>query len=351
MIGVGAPICIRAALRLAIRHPDNAALRRNLSSGRATGWQWRNANILVDHAAGGTNSPGATPGAFVVSAGKRMRYDVPASALAACVTGYAIYIDEGRAPLANWFLPAQPMIVLLLDAGPVTVHLRKQTIADLDRATLWGPTSQAFRIETRGGISVGIGLSAEGWIRLTGRSAKDALDQVTPLVQTMQPGAVQALLGTLDALDDDAAIAPALDRLFSDGFGPAPRGADSARRLAKLILTEDVINVARVAERLGLDIWTLGRLSTRYFGMPVKSLLLRARFIRSFTRWLADGEPVSYHGIDESYHGASHFLRDAARYLGSTPRRFAKQETTFLRASIRARHAVLGAAAHVLHRF
>ena len=305
--------------------------------------------MRVDQAAGGTNRPGVPAEVFAMSPGRRMRYDVPAPGLADCVTGYAIYISDNREPMHNWFLPAPPMIVILLDAGPVSARFRNADVAAIPRAGVWGPASHAFRLTTRGGISVGIGLSAEGWARLTARSALLLRDRVTPLSRLVPPDAAAQLVGALEALGDDADIAPTLDGLLPGLFTRTPPALDRIRALGHMVLSDDPCGVAEMAERLDVDTRALRRIATENFGMPPKSLLLRARFIRSFSRWMMHGEPPSYEGIDASYFDTSHFLQDAAKYLGTTPRRFARLELDYMRTSLRARAAVLGAAQHSLH--
>lgn len=305
--------------------------------------------MRVDQAKGGTNQPGVDAATFAIGAGMRMRYDVPHPLLADYVTGYAIYISEDRDPMANWYLPAPPILSILLDAGPMSVTIRNQSFDNLAQATLWGPTSDAFRTVTRGGVSVGIGLTALGWATLTTESAGSHRNRVTPLSTLVDPEALSSLIDALEALDDDAAIGPTLDARLPQLFRIEVGDRDHIKGLARLILTNGVIGVDDVAARLGVDTRTLRRVATRYYGMPAKTLLVRARFVRSFVGWMQAGEPTSYQGIDSSYFDASHFLLDAQKYLGTTPRRFVRREITYLQASLRVRAAVLGAAAHVLH--
>jgi AraC-like DNA-binding protein len=305
--------------------------------------------MRVHHAAGGTNSIGIPPSIFAMPQGQRMRYDLPDRRLADCVTGYAIYIGDDRAPLLNWYLPAHAMITILLDAGPVAVQFRHRRYADLNWASIWGATSHAYRTTTHGGISVGIGLTAEGWARLTAQSAGDWRDRVAPLSDLVDPAAVAPLVGALEALEDDAAIAPLLDRMLPPLFADERPEHAQVRAFGALVVTNGIIGVEDVANRLDIDPRALRRLATAHFGMPAKPLLIRARFVRSLVAWLSAGEPASYEGIDSSYFDKSHFLRDARSYLGTTPRRFAGLETSYLRASLRARAAVIGASAHALH--
>lgn len=305
--------------------------------------------MRANQASGGTNQRGVDPASFHIGPGMRMRYDVPHPSLAEYLTGYAIYIDDGRAPMVNWYLPAPPIMSILLDAGPLSVTIRRQTFDDIPQATLWGPTSDAYRTVTHGGISVGIGMTALGWACLTGKSADLYRNRVTPLAAMIGTSTLATLIDALQALDDDAAIAPLLDERLPALFRADTHDQEHIAGLSQLVQTNGVIGVDDVAERLGIDTRTLRRIATRHFGLPSKALLVRARFVRSFARWMAAGEPASYAGIDSSYFDASHFLLDAQKFLGTTPRRFVKGDITYLRASLRARAAVLGAAAHVLH--
>jgi hypothetical protein len=58
---------------------------------------------------------------------------------------------------------------------------------------------------------------------------------------------------------------------------------------------------------------------------------------------------MAYDLIDSSYYDSSHFLRDANTFLGTTPRRFMAQGTTFMIASLIARAAAIGPATQALH--
>ena len=113
--------------------------------------------------------------------GMRMRYDLPQASLAECLTGYAIYSASDRNPLVNWYLPAPVMISILADAGPITVAIGNHRFGPLERASLYGPTSRAFRTVTHGGVAVGIGISAIGWSRMTSRLAGDFRNRIVPL--------------------------------------------------------------------------------------------------------------------------------------------------------------------------
>lgn len=305
--------------------------------------------MRVDHVRGGTNGNNVSPSAFAMPEGMAMRYDMPDPALSDYLTGYAIYASSHRTPMLNWYLPAPAMISVLVDAGPLTVSIGNHRFGPLDRASFYGPTSRAFRTETHGGIAVGIGLSALGWSRLTARSAGDFHNRVVPLSGALGPELSARLIEGLDALDDDMMIKPLLDEVFGGLFDqPHPR-EDLIRAFTALTVTDGVIEMKDVADRLDIPTHELRRMATRHFGMPPKLLLRRARFLRSFIRLITADGLNDYSMIDSSYFDASHFLRDAGTFLGTTPRRFIASDTVFLRASLRARAAVIGAPTQALH--
>ena len=281
--------------------------------------------------------------------GMRMRYDLPQASLAECLTGYAIYSASDRNPLVNWYLPAPVMISILADAGPITVAIGNHRFGPLERASLYGPTSRAFRTVTHGGVAVGIGISAIGWTRMTSRLAGDFRNRIVPLETLLGPEVSRRLTTGLDALSDDAMIKPFLDDVLEPLFQRRHPQEELIRAFAALTVTDGVIEMQDVADRLGIETHALRRLATRHFGMLPKMLLRRARFLRSFIRLIRPAGHDDYSASDSSDFAASHFRRDATTFLGTTPRRFLASETLFLKSSLRARAAVIGTPTQALH--
>ncbi|WP_294353623.1 helix-turn-helix domain-containing protein [uncultured Sphingomonas sp.] len=297
---------------------------------------------------GGTNRPDVPASAFAMPPGLAVRYDLPAPDLHELVSGYASYGDSNRAEMVNWFLPAPPMICVLLDAGPVGIAIRNHRFTPAP-VSVYGATGSAFRATTSGGIQVGIGLTALGWVRMFPQPASAFHNRVVPLDQVLPAGIAERLLGALEAIHDETLIAPMLDALLTPLFSRRHPHEDAIRDFTRLMLVDGVIEIADTADRLGLTVATLRRVAMQAFGMPPKLLLRRARFLRSLVNLLRSGEPMGYHLIDSSYYDASHFLRDANTFLGTTPRRFLAQGTTFLTASMIARAAAIGPATQALH--
>lgn len=297
---------------------------------------------------GGTNRADARASAFVMPAGLAVRYDLPAPDLHELVSGYATYGAIDRTEMINWFLPAPPMICVLLDAGSVEIAIRNHRFRPAP-VSLYGATSCALRATTTGGIQVGIGLTALGWTRMFAQSASAFHNRVVPLEQVLNPALARQMLHELDALSEETLIAPTLDAILSPLFTRHHPHEEAIRGFTRLMLVDGVIEIADTADRLALNEATLRRVATHAFGMPPKLLLRRARFLRSLVKLLHAGEPMGYHLIDSSYYDASHFLRDANTFLGTTPRRFMAQGSTFMAASMVARAAAIGPATQALH--
>ncbi len=196
---------------------------------------------------------------------------------------------------------------------------------------------------------IGIGVSPAGWAALTDRSAVDFHNLIVPAETILGQQTVDLLTAALTAAPDTSEFAKVLDAFCMRMFTRKdPRDRD-IRALSRLIVSPGLSEVRELSAALGITDQALLRLSRRYFGMPAKLLLRRARFLRSFITLFVSGTPTDASAIDPSYHDMSHFHRDANAFLGMTPRRFMKLANTFLEASVRARTKVLGAPTQALH--
>ncbi|MES2421872.1 MAG: hypothetical protein V4595_11325 [Pseudomonadota bacterium] len=305
-----------------------------------------------DAVAGGTNTADVEEAVFAMPAGMAIRYDRPAAALADFITGYHVYRSSappGGEGQVDWFLPATANVRIAIDAGPIAVSIGRRTYDPLPVASLFGPTSQALKATTHGGVMIGFGISALGWARLVGRPAGDFRNRIVPMEDLFGRSFTNRLVAALQAASDDADIAPILDTLLLARLGAPHRDAPLIRNLMEILASDGPADMASAADRLDIATHALRRLSVRHFGFPPKMLLMRARFLRSLLRLMAAGEAADYALIDDSYFDASHFLRDSGTFLGMTPRRFMALTKPFLEASLRARAAVLGSPTQVLH--
>jgi AraC-like DNA-binding protein len=285
-------------------------------------------------------------------AGMAIRYDRPDAALVDYVTGYHLYAAHGPAAMGmeNWFLPGTANVRVTLDAGPIAVSIGRYHCDPLPVAALFGPTSHAIHTRTNGGIMIGFGISALGWSRFFTGVAGTYRNRIVPLGEAASQGFSRRLVATLAAVGDEHGVKPALDAFLLAEIGVPSPDEELIRQIARMVIDDLPGGVAAVSRTTGVPQDALRRLCNRHFGFLPKTLLIRARFLRSLVPLIEARGPIDYTNIDPGYVSASHFLRDAHAVLGTTPRRFLHAQTEFLVASLRARAAVLGSATQALHR-
>lgn len=281
--------------------------------------------------------------------GACVRYFRPHATLATAITGYNCYGQLSLERRDDRFLPAPVMICIAVDAGPVAVELGRHRFDPVAPASLYGATTRPLQVTTHGGLMIGIGISPVGWARLGMRAASDFQNRVISLDRVLPHHFVDRLCASLAGLNDAEAIPATLDALLAPLMADPHPMEPLIEAFGALIVRDGDPDIAGAADELSISTAALRRLAVRYFGMPPKILLRRARFLRSFLRdkaiRLAAGDPA----IDASYFDQSHYLRDARSFLGTTPRRFLAGPNAFLLASLRARAAALGAPTQALH--
>lgn len=281
--------------------------------------------------------------------GTRVRYLAPNRSIAAAITGYNCYGSAGDAERVDPFMPAMAMVTILIDAADVAVRIGGGTIRPLPQVALYGALSRPMIGTTRGGVMIGIGISPIGWARLSRRSLSDLRNMVVPLGRAFGAGWSERVAHDLAATDSDDGIKHVLDQALAPLLLHPHPAEPLITQFSAIIAADGDIDIGSAAARLGVPTTMLRRLALRYFGLPPKLLLRRARFIRSFVRNSGlDGQGGGA-PIDPSYFDHSHYLRDALDFLGTAPRRFLAQRADFMRGSLIARALVLGAPHQSLH--
>jgi AraC-like DNA-binding protein len=217
-----------------------------------------------------------------------------------------------------------------------------------------GPTSRAIRFRMGTGRSWGIGLMPLGWARLFAAAASDYADRFVDGTADPHFAAFVPLAEALAASNGDYAAELALIETHMQQIFAACPPRDPAQDPAILALNAalvdpEVVAVADLAERLGMTVRTLERLSRRAFGFPPKLLVRRQRFLRSLSRFMLDPSLRWIGSIDSHYHDQSHFVRDFRRFMGMSPRAYARAPKPLLAAAAQARAAVAGEAVQGLH--
>ncbi len=280
-----------------------------------------------------------------------VRFALPAAQLRPFVTTY--YRTEFVAPAGEWiedYLHPEWANLRFLSRVAAEAAVGADPIAASPAFAVTGPTSCATRFRIGGGASWGIGLLPLGWASLLRVDAGDYADR---FVDGRRDPAFAALVPLADALaassgdyaSDLALIEAHMARLFE-----LRRPTDPAiLALNDALVDPEMVSVADLAARLGMNVRSLERLSRRAFGFPPKLLLRRQRFLRSLARFMLDPSLKWLGALDYQYHDQSHFVRDFRRFMGMNPSAYAKLEKPLLVAAARARMAIAGAAMQGLH--
>jgi AraC-like DNA-binding protein len=287
----------------------------------------------------------------------RLRFALPAVPLRPFVTAY--YRTDVTCPshtpwLEDWLHPEWANLRFL--AG---VHAQSAIGGGEWQCSpsfaVTGPTSRAIRFRMGSGHSWGIGLLPLGWVCLfAGAAASEIADCAVDGAADQRFAAFVPLAQALAAGDGDyaselALIEAHMARIFADcpPLDPALEAAVLALNAA--LVDPDMIAVCNLAERLGMTVRSVERLSSRAFGFPPKLLLRRQRFLRSLSRFMLDPSLKWIGSIDSHYHDQPHFVRDFRRFMGMSPSVYARAPKPLLVAAAQARSALLGEAVQGLH--
>lgn len=296
----------------------------------------------------GTHTPGVSAADFRLPPNTALRFERPDPRLAGYITNYHVLDSEGPEVQGSvqYMLPSWPAIRIVLAENPIHLTIGNRRYEPLPVASLYGTTTRAMRMTTHGGVTIGAGISPLGWSRFFREPADRFRDRIVPLDTVMDPALVGPLVATLAASDRGPAVKAILDDFFLANMRPPSRHEPALRALMRLIQDDRTQDLTSAAERIGINPSRLRRLSTRHFGFPPKTLLIRTRFVRSFLKMHAARDYADYSLIADAYFDASHFLRDARRFLGMTPRQFMAMDTSYLDATLRAYALVVRAPAN-----
>lgn len=295
----------------------------------------------------GSHVPGVDPAAFGLPPMSALRYERPADDLAPYVADYHV-LDSVRPAdrvSTELMLPGGPAIRFILPDHDFDLAIGASAPARLPKAALYGSPSRGARMQVRrGGVTVGVTLTAAGLARMGGVDAYALRDTVVPLGTVLDPDWVSQLHADLRASDQGPAVKAILDAALRPVLIRPHRHDDAIRRIAAAITSPGLTKVEDARALCGMPQRQLERMAKRYFGFPPKLLLRRARLLRSIVALKMAGEPYDLSLIDVDYYDHSHFTRDAHRFLGMPPLQFLRAPSPYRDAALRARTIVLGAA-------
>lgn len=292
----------------------------------------------------GSLTPGIDPARFGLPEHTAVRYERPDPALERMIADYHMFDSEEHAVnrAIEWMLPNAPSIRIILAERPIRLRLAGRYYDPLPTACFFGPTSQAMEIEVSGGLTIGATLTPIGMARLLRTSAAELRDNILPLEHVLDPHIVTGLVESLRDHDRGRRVKAILDGFFQPLMQRPHRDEAELSRIMAVLQGDSLDKLGDISDHLGIPGHRLLRLCQRHFGFPPKTLLMRARLLRSILALKLNGGQTGYTAIDPAYFDDSHFVRDARRFLGMTPRQFLQLETPYLNASMRARAMVFG---------
>lgn len=288
----------------------------------------------------------------VAGSSVNLRFALPSARLRPFVTTY--YFTEAvcspREPWLEDHLHPEWANLRFLGANKVESVIGPGDPQPCPAFTVTGPTSRAARFRLGSGLFWGIGLLPAGWAALFPAQAGDYADRFVDGLADPAFAAFAPLARALAASDGDYAAELALiERHVEALFARAEPSDPAISAMTEALLDAEVQTVVQLAERMGINVRALERLSRRAFGFPPKLLLRRQRFLRSLARFMLDPSLSWLGALDSHYHDQPHFVRDFKRFMGMSPSAYAKLDKPILVAAARGRMAIAGQAVQGLH--
>ncbi len=288
-----------------------------------------------------------------------VRFALPSAELSPFVTTY--YHTQAKASpsepvLEDYFHPEWPNL-RFMEAGWAQSAIGSDRLSVSPAFSVSGPTSKAARFRITSGRSWGIGLMPLGWAALFDAPASEYCDRIIdgyadPVFAKFHPLADALAASGGDYAEELALIQSHMASIFPSQKPPdgaAGRTMQAITAVNAALVDPELAMVNDLADRVGMNIRSLERLSKRAFGFTPKLLLRRQRFLRSLAQFMLDPSLKWLSTLDYQYHDQAHFVRDFKRFMGMSPSAYAKLDKPILVAAAQARMAIAGEAMQGLH--
>lgn len=279
------------------------------------------------------------------------RFVRPAAPLQHYITTYYFFEVEspGGMELEDLIHPEWASVRYVLN-GQSRGSFVPDPLQELPDALITGPTTRARRIGCTSARLAGIGLLPLGWYRLLKANAHSWANMSADV--TAEPAF--ALFGNIweaiQGVEDYDAMAQIFDTHLLSVMARPARQEQAVAALHDLLTDPDVDNVGEMAERLGLDVQQVERLTRRAFGFPPKKLLRRQRFLRTLAQRLKDPDLKWGGALDDRYYDQAHFNRDFKEFMGMAPREYLAMPRPISQGTAQSREEQLGEALQGLER-
>lgn len=218
------------------------------------------------------------------------------------------------------------------------------------RCVVTGPSSLPLHFSIGTSRMWAIGFLPLGWARFV---RADAADLANVVANGEQHPAFEPLPELCDALCDlearDDEQYKAIVELVRSAMRPT-RDDAKIRQIHRVLIDEDLSSVADFADRSGVSVRTLERITRRYFGFAPKLLMRRQRFMRSLVHFMLHDNAKWTEAMDELYHDQAQFSREFREFMTMSPSEYAKQDHPILDSFVEARARIWGSPAQTLDR-
>lgn len=211
-----------------------------------------------------------------------------------------------------------------------------------------GPTSHATRFSLAPGRYWTISLLPLGWARFVGIRACEFADHWEILGRDGPLSNFARLLSCERAGRDFADVTGRIDAHLIGMLGQPAAREETIFKAHCALLDPAVTTVKELAEKVGIGVRALERLSLSAFGFSPNLLLRRQRFLRSLAQFMLDPSLSWIDTLDSQYVDQPHFIRDFRRFMDATPSAFAAEPHPVLWAAAKARTEIAGKPMQVL---
>lgn len=268
-----------------------------------------------------------------------LRYFVPAPPLRGVVSSY--YLFHADMPQYTDVMRADLPQLRFMVRGSANYLFSDGRVESVPRATLLGPTYEAYRFETRGPLLVlGIGLQPTGWATLIREDASIYANRVVDL-EPLFGSIIADMLDTLESIIRPTAMGEAADRLVAKLLSHVPEPSVWFTRLADDWLASALSpEVDALVESVGMSSRQVERLTKRIYGAPPKLLGRKYRALKAAAE-LSKGIRPWPDVIGDAFSDQSHFIRECRQFVGVTPNKLIAETPLVTRLSLERRRALL----------
>lgn len=214
---------------------------------------------------------------------------------------------------------------------------------------LIGPSSQNIYVSLpNNALSFGFSITPLGMTRLFGLKTSNIANKIIDL-SSIWPDAL-SIRKKASKLESSEELAKYFDELLLSKLGPPSRDEALVMAMMNFLTQNHQLEISDIISELGVSESTARRISLKYFGFPLKLLLRRSRFLKSFLSIYSNEKGNWALLIEDCYHDQSHFIKDCQAFLGMTISEFLRSPSPLTKLSFKARMAALGAPISSMHR-